>query len=550
MRIQFEEFSELSKYDKVIYFDEINTSDYTSDDRKQLLSFYSKLFDNDDINMYVKSKAIDVIQRLYSDGIFKSRDILRFLLDDWENSDELLEVKRLKKLAFYYEYSKAEIIEAIDNDTKVEATEIASEANYQLGIIYLISSREEISNEAFNAVLDKAEDHFHNSYRLTENRTDANAFLNIINSLKCLFRGLEQEFFKYVNELERIVISRISASFVEVDYVEFKILVLLKEVSKLFKINIEYWVDYKKELDELYISFNEFRKIESYYEGIINTLSTKIVQGPLATKFRSTFSEQKIRIDRLVDESESVDVKDFLKYIQSSIDKKNDDSKISSLKELVRCFPGTVEEEFEEALNRFKDEENVEPLIDLVSKNKMNHKTLLASILYGLSTINGNTTFKGATEDEMNKQIASILEVKGFRAKDQTQHGYSPTGLAFGEIDIQIVSGIGLPMTVIEGLILTYIDSKTLSEHIDKTFIYDDLGVNANYLVVYYRGNNFSSFIDRYGEFIEEHDYKYNLKTVEKSTEFSYTNMIVLKAVHKREACDVCLYHVIVDLKM
>lgn len=98
-----------------------------------------------------------------------------------------------------------------------------------------------------------------------------------------------------------------------------------------------------------------------------------------------------------------------------------------------------------------------------------------------------------------------------------------------------------------EALNLSSLDKNYLSEHIDKVFIYDRLGMRCNLLISYINVADFSKFYDKYKEFVENYDYKYALLRTE--AEDQYTNIRVIKTVHNREEQEIFLYHVLVYLQ-
>jgi hypothetical protein len=121
-----------------------------------------------------------------------------------------------------------------------------------------------------------------------------------------------------------------------------------------------------------------------------------------------------------------------------------------------------------------------------------------------IRTISDRDILKGASEDECNDQIRDMMTCSGYLIKDQTRRGLSSKGYSAGEVDLLVECGKE-PYAIIEGLIVSSKQSAYIKRHITKALTkYDNIGLRDFYILVYYRGKNFSSFSDKYQELIGE----------------------------------------------
>lgn len=121
-----------------------------------------------------------------------------------------------------------------------------------------------------------------------------------------------------------------------------------------------------------------------------------------------------------------------------------------------------------------------------------------------IRTICDRDIFKRATEDECNDQVRDMMTCCGYSMKDQTRRGVSARGYSAGEIDLLVECG-NEPYAIIEGLILDSVNQDSITTHLTKALTkYDNVGLRDFFILVYYRGRNFSDFSIRYHNFISE----------------------------------------------
>lgn len=164
-----------------------------------------------------------------------------------------------------------------------------------------------------------------------------------------------------------------------------------------------------------------------------------------------------------------------------------------------------------------------------------------------------NVTFSHTSEDQRNDFIRDILETSGYSSgyevRDQTRQGKSATGKNSGEVDL-LVYRKGRPISVIEALNLTSLDSAYLSKHIDKIFTYDTAGNRINYILSYVTITDFSGFWDKYINFVTNYKYPFPLKNIDTQVQdnYNYSDLRYLITSHNRNGYHTMLYHICVKM--
>jgi len=163
--------------------------------------------------------------------------------------------------------------------------------------------------------------------------------------------------------------------------------------------------------------------------------------------------------------------------------------------------------------------------------------------------LQGNSKYIAASEDERNDYIRDMLDREDYVVKDQTRRGLSASGQSSGEIDILVEKG-NIPFTVIEALILKFLDKEYLGKHLDKIYTYDTNGNQFNVCLVYAEVKNFASFWEKYCEFVKNHEYPYPfLSSNEKiDEEFDGSEIKIMTTTHNRSGKPTKLYHICVKI--
>lgn len=176
---------------------------------------------------------------------------------------------------------------------------------------------------------------------------------------------------------------------------------------------------------------------------------------------------------------------------------------------------------------------------------------IMRELLSACVKLQSNAIYYGATEDQRNDYIRDILETAGYDIKDQTRRGLSPSGKAAGEVDILIMRN-NFPVTIIEALNLTSLNTSYLDSHIDKIYGYDTAGNVFNIILSYVTVVNFADFCNKYIEHIEGYKYPFEIISVEENADISkvsYSDIRVIKTLHNRNGIETVLYHICVLMK-
>ncbi len=172
-------------------------------------------------------------------------------------------------------------------------------------------------------------------------------------------------------------------------------------------------------------------------------------------------------------------------------------------------------------------------------------------VLYRICVkLQGNSKYIDASEDERNDYIRDMLDrEEDYVIKDQTRRGLSASGFSSGEIDI-LVEKDNFPFTVIEALILKYLDKDYLGKHLDKIFTYDTTGDHFNVCLVYAECRDFASFWEKYCNFVKQYKYPYPLITSDENIDQKYagSEIRIMTTTHNRSGKLTRLYHICVKI--
>lgn len=185
------------------------------------------------------------------------------------------------------------------------------------------------------------------------------------------------------------------------------------------------------------------------------------------------------------------------------------------------------------------------------TEEKTNKQDILIRDLYlACIKLQSNSLYKNVTEDQRNDYIRDLLETRRYQVKDQTRRGTSNSGKASGEIDIFIHEN-GLPITIIEALNLSSLNTTYLDMHIDKIYKYDTLGNNFNVILSYVNVKDFYNFWTKYCDHIKTYHYPYPLIEVDENadSEYQFSDIRFIVTKHNRNGRDTFLYHMCVNLQ-
>lgn len=180
-----------------------------------------------------------------------------------------------------------------------------------------------------------------------------------------------------------------------------------------------------------------------------------------------------------------------------------------------------------------------------------NHSTdkFLDALIFACSELQSNRIYYQASEDDRNTFVESILTSSGYSCKDQTRRGRSSKGKSAGELDIFISEPSKRPFTVIEALILKYLDKSYVDLHLKKVFGYDTFGTEKNFILVYSEAKEFVTLWSKYVNYLPKVQYPYEyLKFEDLSKNYSCTDIKIGKSQHLRQQQEVYLFHIMVNM--
>lgn len=159
--------------------------------------------------------------------------------------------------------------------------------------------------------------------------------------------------------------------------------------------------------------------------------------------------------------------------------------------------------------------------------------------------------YTNASEDECNDFIAALLESRGYKVKDQTRRGSSATGKSSGEVDIFVENDFGLPLTIIEALILSSVNTTYIDTHLDKIYSYDTVGNVFNICLSYVKTKDFGDFWDNYCKHVRAHTYPVKLISCDFNADdlFPYSDIRFMRTTHERSGKATYLYHICVKIQ-
>lgn len=187
--------------------------------------------------------------------------------------------------------------------------------------------------------------------------------------------------------------------------------------------------------------------------------------------------------------------------------------------------------------------ENIPSEVNLVRENKT-----LEDILNACQNMQEDITYiDDNDENKRTRQVLNLLKLK-YTTSEQSQKGKSSTGKKAGSVD-GIIIDKNLNQYYVEAINLSYIDSKNISEHINKIeFNYDYKGLFVKFVFVYVNVDDgkFYDFSEKYKNFIDKELIpKYERIGESDDINVRYTNTRVFKSLHLRENKKVSIYHIL-----
>lgn len=178
----------------------------------------------------------------------------------------------------------------------------------------------------------------------------------------------------------------------------------------------------------------------------------------------------------------------------------------------------------------------------MLSEEIWTEETMSKNIFKALLKVQGNKTFCGKKEDELNDCVRDVLSMV-YEMKDQTRQGTSPSGKDAGEVDLQICRD-GFPVATIEGLKVNSVDRNYIQTHIDKVLTcYDPFGCPYTYIVIYATAKKFADFWVNCLNYIrEEYSFPYTVKEEVQELNHMYASSRHAKIVLLRDNREVAVH--------
>ena len=169
--------------------------------------------------------------------------------------------------------------------------------------------------------------------------------------------------------------------------------------------------------------------------------------------------------------------------------------------------------------------------------------------------LQGNYLVKSkGDENDRNTYLRDMLKQSGkYIVHDQTLNGISPGGKTAGELDLKICISKGRgeqPLSVVEALNLSSIQSDYLKKHINKIYNYDTWGAKNNYLVVYANTKDFAQFCIKYQDFLRSFKFPIKVKNpvVERDIE-NYSEIRLYDSELERNGNTTIITHIVVNIE-
>lgn len=206
------------------------------------------------------------------------------------------------------------------------------------------------------------------------------------------------------------------------------------------------------------------------------------------------------------------------------------------------------------AIHTLFDNQNI---YSVKSKNdsEMQLEKEITCILLGICVkLAQNNAYMRCEENVRNDYIRDMLGIalrsKEFSVKDQTRTGISASGKSAGEADIVIFSGKDLPYAYIEGLNLSSFNYNYITEHVERLFKYDRIGVGIGYLVNYITVKDFAGFVAKYMQaVILNTNYSFELIGINdcknEYSEYLFSNLRIIKTSFNRNNRIMDIYHIL-----
>lgn len=179
-------------------------------------------------------------------------------------------------------------------------------------------------------------------------------------------------------------------------------------------------------------------------------------------------------------------------------------------------------------------------------------KKLLELLIWASSEIQSKHRIYNNNEDQFNSVFHTLMS-KDFKVENQSQRGITLSGRSFGELDVEVFTKNGYPLSIVEGLVISTIDKKYISDHLIKlTKNYDPNGLKQNFAIIYAKHKNFPVFWDKYKNFVSSFQFPHEMTSsgiIDISNNYpSFANIRIGLTEHKRNDCILEVYHIFMNM--
>lgn len=334
MVIEYKCFSEKSMYEKILLIEDFfQDESYKINSSRKLIRFFEDILFNE-TDTYLKKISLETMCKLGIQGNIRISSIVDALFDMDTNEDTFILIQIIKYLYLYKEKDEKNIINKLRFFSQSDDLEVASEAYFRLGLIYLIDSNDDINENEFIKNISNANNYFKYSVNMIENRTDAKYYLYITEFIKGLFSEDKNLITKSFNEIQETIWS-LKLNLYE-EELEYKIYITLIKIKKIYETLNDYerWIDFYKEFQKLSIYNYELSNIGivegKHYEKYLESFKKVIEERFLKFLYQKKLVGTEEKVKRLINDYGDSDeiLKIFLEKI-SDLDIKK--------KDLIRC---------------------------------------------------------------------------------------------------------------------------------------------------------------------------------------------------------------------
>ncbi len=175
-------------------------------------------------------------------------------------------------------------------------------------------------------------------------------------------------------------------------------------------------------------------------------------------------------------------------------------------------------------------------------------KNLPDSLLKAAMHLTGLTKTIKEDEDSRTGFLRLMLEVAGFDALEQARWGQSKTGKSPGRVDLLVTHRDTGHKSACEAFNLSYKDTGVIDDHLRRVFLYDPLGSEENFILVYASAKNFNALWQRYLAYLPERDDLYPRKSGPSEIDTPWAEIKRAVTIHHRENRETTLHHIFINM--